>query len=58
MKALLALLLLPVTAVAETTPKIAWWPTLEQARAEASRTGKPIFLLSAAPHCRNISGMW
>jgi hypothetical protein len=43
---------------AEKTPKIAWWPTMAQARTEASRTGKPIFLVAATPHCNHISGMW
>ncbi len=38
--------------------KIAWYGTLEQAREDAGRTGKPILLLAAAPHCHNISGVW
>ena len=37
---------------------IVWYATLESGLAEARRTGKPILLMSAAPHCRNISGMW
>ena len=45
-------------AQAETAPRIAWWPTVEQGRAEAKRSGKPIFLISAAPQCQNISGVW
>lgn len=52
------LLLLLATLAAAAAPKIAWWPNLEQARTEAARTGKPLLVLSAAPHCRNISGMW
>ena len=47
-----------LTASANPTPKIAWWPTVEQGRAEAARTGKPIFLLSAAPQCHNVPGIW
>ena len=57
----LLLSLLPLgllSAHAEPTPKIAWWPTVEQGRAEAARTGKPIFLLSAAPQCQNVPGVW
>jgi hypothetical protein len=38
--------------------KIAWYATLRQAREEAKRTGKPILLVSAAPHCHNTPGVW
>ena len=38
--------------------RIAWYATWEQGRAEAARTGRPIFFLSAAPHCHAISGIW
>ena len=61
MKALsTAFLLLASTAaaLAEQPARIAWWPTVEQGRAEAARTGKPIFLLSAAPQCQNVPGVW
>jgi hypothetical protein len=37
---------------------IAWFATLDPALAEAKRTGKPILLLSAAPHCHDVSGIW
>jgi hypothetical protein len=37
---------------------IAWYGTWEGAKAEAKRSGKPILLLSAAPHCHDISGVW
>lgn len=37
---------------------IQWFATWEQAKAEAQRTQRPILFTSAAPHCRNISGMW
>ncbi|MFP6739389.1 MAG: hypothetical protein VCD34_11685 [Planctomycetota bacterium] len=37
---------------------IAWYGTLQSALGEAKRTGKPILLVSAAPHCHNISGIW
>ena len=38
--------------------KIAWYSTLKQGLAVAKSSGRPILLLSAAPHCRGISGMW
>jgi hypothetical protein len=37
---------------------IQWFSTLESGRAEATRTGKPILLVSAAPHCAGVSGIW
>lgn len=39
-------------------PRIAWYPSLAQARAEAERTGKPILLQSAAPQCQGVPGIW
>lgn len=48
------------TTAAKTSTKggIQWFTTWTQAKAEAKRTKRPILLTSAAPHCRNISGMW
>ncbi len=37
---------------------VAWFGTWEGALSEASRTGKPILLLSAAPQCRGVPGIW
>ncbi|MDA1195766.1 MAG: hypothetical protein O2894_11350 [Planctomycetota bacterium] len=37
---------------------IQWFATWTDAAAEARRTERPILLIAAAPHCRNISGMW
>jgi len=37
---------------------VAWWGTWEGATREASRSGKPILLLSAAPQCHGIPGIW
>ncbi len=47
-------------SAAKTTAQggIQWFATWKQAKAEAKRTKRPILLTSAAPHCRNISGMW
>jgi hypothetical protein len=37
---------------------IQWYATLDAAKAETQRTGLPILLVSAAPHCSGISGIW
>ena len=37
---------------------IAWFGTWEDGLAEAKRTERPILLVSAAPHCHGVSGMW
>ena len=37
---------------------IAWYGVLSDGLAEAERTGKPILLVSAAPQCVGVSGMW
>ena len=38
--------------------KIAWYATWKSGLAEAERSGRPILLLSAAPHCHQTSGIW
>jgi len=38
--------------------RIAWHGTWESARKVAAATGRPILLLSAAPHCGLVPGMW
>jgi len=52
----------PETRTAATTTKdgaiIQWYATLDRGLAEAKRTGKPIMLVSGAPHCAGVSGMW
>lgn len=46
-------------AAASTPPNgIAWFATWESGLREAQRTGRPILLLSAAPHCAGVSGIW
>jgi hypothetical protein len=40
------------------TAGIAWFATWQDGLKEAKRTGKPIFLVSAAPHCAGVSGTW
>lgn len=37
---------------------IVWFGTLRTGIAEARRTNRPILLISAAPHCHNVSGIW
>lgn len=37
---------------------IVWYGVLEDGIAEAKTTGKPILLLSAAPQCAGVPGMW
>ena len=38
--------------------RIAWFTDWDQARAEAERSGRPIFLMSAAPRCHDVPGLW
>ena len=38
--------------------RIVWFGTLASARAEAARTKRPIFLVSAAPQCHDVPGIW
>jgi hypothetical protein len=37
---------------------IQWFATWETGLKEAQRTGRPILLVSAAPHCSGVSGVW
>lgn len=46
------------SAPAAEGPKIAWYGTLKDGLAEAKRSNRPIFLVSAAPQCQNVPGMW
>ena len=38
--------------------KIAWHGTWKGGLAEAHQTGKPIMLVSAAPQCHSVPGVW
>lgn len=49
---------LPVSADTKKDAQIAWFGTWKQGLAEAKRSGRPILLVSAAPHCRNVPGIW
>ena len=37
---------------------IQWFATWESGGREAARTGRPILLVSAAPHCARVPGIW
>lgn len=38
--------------------RIAWHGTMKEGLAEAKRLGRPVLLVSAAPHCRQVPGVW
>ena len=38
--------------------RIAWYGTVESALSAAERTGRPILVMSAQPHCRGTPGIW
>ncbi len=38
--------------------RIVWFATLESALAEAKRSDRPIFVVSAAPQCHGTPGIW
>ena len=37
---------------------IQWFATLESAKSEAARTGRPMLIISGTPHCSGVSGIW
>ena len=39
-------------------PVIAWYGTLDRGLAEAKRSQRPILLVSAAPQCLGVPGIW
>lgn len=58
---LLGSVLLAVSVMAqaaEPAPKIAWYGTLQSGLAEAERSGRPILLVSGAPQCHGVPGVW
>ena len=42
----------------QTGERVVWFGTLASARAEAKRTQRPILLMSAAPQCHDVPGVW
>ena len=41
-----------------TEPRIAWFGTLQSGLAEAKQSGRPILLVSGAPQCLGVPGVW
>ena len=39
-------------------PRIAWYGNLTDGLAEAKRSGRPILLVSGAPSCLGVPGVW
>ena len=62
MKYQLILAVLAVTAADKachaTEPRIAWFGTLQSGLAEARQSGRPILLVSGAPQCLGVPGVW
>ena len=56
--ALLALPAAPLWAAGGAPTGIAWYGTWEAGLQEAKRLKRPILLISAAPQCNHVSGMW
>ena len=40
------------------TPRIAWYGSLADGLAEAQQSGRPILLISGAPSCLGVPGVW
>lgn len=49
---------LPGTVEVQEGERIAWFGTLKEGLAEAKRLGRPVMLVSAAPHCHEVPGVW
>ena len=39
-------------------PRVAWYGNLVDGLAEATRSGRPILLVSGAPACLGVPGVW
>lgn len=46
------------SATASAPSRMAWYTSLDEARADAKRLNLPILVQSAAPQCRSVPGMW
>lgn len=46
------------TVELSTTAGIQWFASLDSGLKEAQRSGRPILLVSAAPHCAGVPGIW
>ncbi|MBI2479855.1 MAG: hypothetical protein HYV60_14845 [Planctomycetia bacterium] len=47
-----------VTFATEPPARIAWYGQLADGLAEAQRTGRPVLLVSGAPQCHGVPGVW
>ena len=47
-----------VAIAAEPPARIAWYGQLADGLAEAQRSGRPILLVSGAPQCHGVPGVW
>ena len=47
-----------LAVAAEPPARIAWYGKLTDGMAEAQRTGRPILLVSGAPQCHGVPGVW
>ena len=47
-----------LTAEPNPSPRIAWYGNLADGLAEARRSGRPILLVSGAPACLGVPGVW
>lgn len=54
----LALWTVALNAEENPPPRIAWYGDLQQGLAEANRSDRPILLVSGAPHCLGVPGVW
>src|SRR5262249_50226808 len=48
----------PGASAQSATDGIQWYPTWDSGLRAARESGKPILLVSAAPHCAGIPGIW
>ena len=49
---------LPLNAEENPPARIAWYGDLQQGLNEAKRSERPILLVSGAPHCLGVPGVW
>jgi hypothetical protein len=56
--ALLCAFLWSVPSVMAAAEGIGWIPSWDQAFAQAKATNKPIMLVSGAPQCGGVPGVW
>jgi hypothetical protein len=53
-----ALIIATSAAAGEIAPRIAWYGTLESGLAAAQDKQRPILLITGAPHCHGVPGIW